>query len=242
MKRALFANSCNQESICMRVQSNFGLKNYFQIKRIAFFLLALTLIVGAQAAEKAEKGVNMDSLKREVVNNSKEIQEQKKDSIAFSKLSADQVLELKKGEQEVEKKRIEKDSRSDMPFNGFELFLICLLPFLFVISIIVVKTKSQKEESRRRYDLYTKSLEMGQTVPEHFFDEPKKANPASNLKKGILCLFIGVGVVISFIVMHKVNDLILGIIPAFIGIGFLLVHFLEKPKTDSTVKNDEQHG
>jgi hypothetical protein len=42
--------------------------------------------------------------------------------------------------------------------------------------------------------------------------------------------------------MHKVNDLILGIIPAFIGIGFLLVHFLEKPKTDSTVNNDEQHG
>ena len=209
------------------------------MKRIGLFLLALTLIVGAQAAEK---GVNMDSLKREVVANSKEIQDIKRDSIIYSNLSPNQLLELKKQELEVQKQKIEKESHLDMPFNGFELFLICLLPFLFVISIIVVKTKSQKEESRRRYDLYTKSLEMGQTVPEHFFDEPKKANPASNLKKGILCLFIGLGVLISFIVMHKENALILGIIPAFIGIGYLLVHFLEKPKTDSTVDNNEQHG
>jgi len=209
------------------------------MKRIGLFLLALTLIVGAQAAEK---GVNMDSLKREVVANSKEIQDIKRDSIIYSNLSPNQLLELKKQELEVQKQKIEKESHLDMPFNGFELFLICLLPFLFVISIIVVKTKSQKEESRRRYDLYTKSLEMGQTVPEHFFDEPKKTNPASNLKKGILCLFIGLGVLISFIVMHKENALILGIIPAFIGIGYLLVHFLEKPKTDSTVDNNEQHG
>ena len=209
------------------------------MKRIGLFLLALTLIVGAQAAEK---GVNMDSLKREVVANSKEIQDIKRDSIIYSNLSPNQLLELKKQELEVQKQKIEKESHLDMPFNGFELFLICMLPFLFVISIIVVKTKSQKEESRRRYDLYTKSLEMGQTVPEHFFDEPKKTNPASNLKKGILCLFIGLGVLISFIVMHKENALILGIIPAFIGIGYLLVHFLEKPKTDSTVDNNEQHG
>jgi hypothetical protein len=209
------------------------------MKRIGLFLLALTIFVGANAAEK---GVNMDSLKQAIINNNKEIQEQKKDSITFSKLSPNQILELKKGEQEVQKKEIEKDGRNQNPFNGFELFLICLLPFLFVAVIIGLNVRAKNAESKRRYDLYTKSLEMGQTVPEHFFDEPKKADPSSNLKKGILWLVIGVGLLISFVAMGQRDALIVGIVPAFVGIGFLLVHFLEKPKTDSTVKDNEQHG
>ncbi len=209
------------------------------MKRIGLFLLALTLFVGAQAAEK---GVNMDSLKNAIISNSKEIQEQKKDSVMFSKLSAAEIMQLKKGEQEVTKQRVENEGRNQMPFNGFELFLICVLPFIFVVIIIVVQARAKKEESSRRYDLYTKSLEMGQTVPEHFFDEPKKANPASNLKKGILWLVIGLGVLISFIFMGHKDALIVGIVPTFVGIGYLLVHFLEKPKTDSTVNNHEQHG
>src|ERR1035437_2973802 len=185
------------------------------MKRIGLFLLALTLFVGANAAEK---GVDMDSLKQA----NKEIQEQKKDSAMYSKLSPNQILELKKGEQEVQKKQIENEGHNEMPFNGFELFMICLLPFLFVAVIIGLNVRAKNAESKRRYDLYSKSLEMGQTVPEHFFDEPKKTNPSSNLKRGILWLVIGLGVTISFIVMHKQNDMIVGIVPAFIGIGYLL--------------------
>ena len=209
------------------------------MKRIGLFLLALTLFVGAHAAEK---GVNMDSLKQAIISTSKEIQEQKKDSAMFSKLSPNQILELKKGEQEVQKQQIVKEGRNENPFNGFELVLICLLPFLFVATIIYMKVKAQKEESKRRYELYSKSLEMGQTVPEHFFDEPKKNNPTSNLKRGILWLVVGLGLLISFLVMQKSNALIVGIVPTFVGIGYLLVHFLDKPKTETTGNNDEQHG
>ena len=209
------------------------------MKRIGLFLVALTLFVGAHAAEK---GVNMDSLKQSIISTSKEIQEQKKDSAMFSKLSPNQILELKKGEQEVQKQQIIKEGRNDNPFNGFELFLIVLLPFLFVATIIYMNVKAQKEESKRRYELYSKSLEMGQTVPEHFFDEPKKNNPTSNLKRGILWLVVGLGLLISFSVMHQRDALIVGIVPTFVGIGYLLVHFLEKPKTETTGNNDEQHG
>ena len=73
------------------------------MKRIGLFLLALTLFVGAHAAEK---GVNMDSLKQAIISTSKEIQEQKKDSAMFSKLSPNQILELKKGEQEVQNNKL----------------------------------------------------------------------------------------------------------------------------------------
>jgi len=209
------------------------------MKRLGLLLLAMTLFVGVNAAKPA---INIDSLKNEIVKNSKEIFEQKKDSITFSKLSPNQILELKKGEQEVQKKQIENEGRNEMPFNGFELFMICLLPFLFVAVIIGLNVRAKNAESKRRYDLYSKSLEMGQTVPEHFFDEPKKANPSSNLKKGILWAAVGLALLIYFIIEHKNNGLILGIVPTFIGIGYLLVHYLDKPKTDSTGNNNEQHG
>jgi hypothetical protein len=210
------------------------------MKRIGLFLLVLTLFVGAGATGK---GVNQDSLNRVAVNNSKESQEQRKDSVMYSKLSADQILDLKKQELEIQRQQIEKDARLEMPFTSVQLLLIILLPFLFVAAIVYISVKAKRDEAQRRYDLYTKSLEMGQTVPEHFFDEQKKESTASNLKKGILWFMIGLALLISFIVMgHNRSTFIVGIVPAFVGAGYLLVHFLEKPKTDSTVNNDEQHG
>ena len=213
------------------------------MRRIGFLLMAILLFVGIQTSKA---GVNVDSLKnelkKEIIKSSKEIQDQKKDSILYSKLSADQIKDLKDTELDNRRREIEKEGRSEMPLNGFGVVIICMLPFLFAGTIIVVNVRAKKEESKRKYDLYAKSLEMGQTVPEHFFDEPKKVNPSSNLKRGILWLVIGLGLVISFLVIHEKDGLILGIVPAFVGVGYLLVHFLEKPTAESTVNNDEQHG
>src|SRR5665647_1394389 len=154
------------------------------MKRLGLFLLVMLLFTGVQLTNA---GINVDSLKQEIIANSKEIQEQKKDSVMFSKLSADQILELKREENEVRRQEIENEGRSHMPLNGLGIVIIILLPFLFAATIITISVKSKNAESKRRYDLYAKSLEMGQTVPEHFFDEPKKkSNPISDLKKGIL--------------------------------------------------------
>jgi hypothetical protein len=213
------------------------------MKRIGLFLLALTLFVGASAAPK---GLNVDSLKnelrQEIVNNDAQLRQSQKDSIMLSKLSPNQLADLKKQELEVQKQRVEIEGRSDMPFTSIQLFLIVLLPFLFVATIVYIIAKVKKEEASRRYDLYTKSLEMGQAVPEHFFDEPKKANLSSNLKKGVLWFMVGLALIISFVIIGEKDGLIVGIVPAFVGLGYLLVHYLEKPKTDTTANNNEQNG
>lgn len=212
------------------------------MKRIGFLLVAALLYIGVQTATAA---VNVDSLKNElkeeIVNTSKELREQQKDSLMLSKLSPTQLLELKKQEFEVEKQRIENEGKSDMPLNGAGIVLICLLPFLFVATIIYIGTRARSRESQRRYDIYLKSLEMGQTIPEHFFDEPKKANPSSNLKRGVICVAVGSALLVYYLVSRNDGFLIGGIIPAFVGIGYLVVHFLEKPKTELTETN-EQHG
>jgi hypothetical protein len=48
--------------------------------------------------------------------------------------------------------------------------------------------------------------------------------------------------ILSFVLIEERKGLIFGIIPTFIGLGYLLVHYLEKPKTDTRADNNEQNG
>lgn len=202
-----------------------------RINLIAFLLIML--MVGVSAQQK----VNVDSLKQAIENETGRLSEMQRDSITYSKLSPSQLMELKKEQLELEKTRIQKEGKVEMPMSGFQIFLIAMLPFLFAGVIIALSIRAKRDESRRKYDLYTKSIEMGQAIPEHFFDAPKERNSA--LKKGILWLLIGLGFTIYFLINHNSNGLIVGIVPSFVGIGYLLVHFLDKPKPNSSEKNNE---
>jgi len=209
------------------------------MKRIGLFLLALTLFVGANAANPTV--INKDSVKEVRITHTERDENSAKDSMMMQKLSSDQIMQLERDRLELERQKVDANSGNKLPMSPFAIFMICLLPFLFAAVNIIGSIRSKSAESKRRYDLYTKSLEMGQTVPEHFFDDQKK-DPTTNLKRGILWFVIGLALLISFIVMSQKEALIVGIVPTFVGIGYLLVHFLEKPKTNSTGEIDEQHG
>ena len=200
------------------------------MKRIGLLLLVSALFIG-QNVVRAEKPQPASEIKTKVEQPAVKAQNEDsaKEASIYQKLSADQIFEL-------QRKKIELTSPQKMPFSSAAIFMIFALPFLFAGTVIIVNVRAKKEESKRRYDLFHKSLEMGQAIPEHFFDEPKKENPTSNLKRGILWLVIGIGIVISFLVINEREGLIVGIIPGFVGIGYLLVHFLEKPKTDTTAE------
>src|SRR5690606_5239261 len=165
-----------------------------------------------------------------------------KDSILFARLSPEQLMELKRQELELESQKIEANSREDMPLNGFGIVMIVMLPFLFVITIVTINVRRKNAESKRKYELYMKSLEMGQTIPEHFFDEPQTGK-ASNLKRGIISLMVGIAFGL-YVIIEKNTDLpflMAALIPGFVGLGYLLVHFIEKPKNQHPAeKQDEQ--
>ena len=224
----------------IRKQPLFYTLKFTIMKRIGLFLLALTLFVGANAAKPTE--IHKDSVKEVRIIHTEKGENSASDSMLMQKLSSDQLMKLEQDKLELQRQKIDAENGNKLPMGPFAIFMICMLPFLFVAVIIIINVRSKNAESKRRYDLYSKSLEMGQTVPEHFFDEPKKENPSTNLKKGILWLVVGLALLISFVVMGQKDALIVGIVPAFVGIGYLLVHFLEKPKTDTRENNDEQHG
>ena len=200
-----------------------------------FLLLVSFMLLTSSVAINAQDEVPAEKVKTELT-------QAEKDSIMYEKLNSDQLLELKKQEFVVELERIEADSKENMPLNGLGIVTIVLLPFLFVIAIIFLNVRQKNVESKRKYDLYMKSLEMGQTIPEHFFDEPKNVSKPSNLKRGIILLMVGISFGLFAFIKRDTDLFILlaAIIPTFVGIGYLLVHKLEKPAKEITVRNDEQ--
>jgi hypothetical protein len=200
-----------------------------------FLLLVSFMLLTSSVAINAQDEVPAEKVKTELT-------QAEKDSIMYEKLNSDQLLELKKQEFVVELERIEADSKENMPLNGLGIVTIVLLPFLFVIAIIFLNVRQKIVESKRKYDLYMKSLEMGQTIPEHFFDEPKNVSKPSNLKRGIILLMVGISFGLFAFIKRDTDLFILlaTIIPTFVGIGYLLVHKLEKPAKEISVRNDEQ--
>jgi hypothetical protein len=205
------------------------------MKRIV--LLVVATIVAAFAVVNAAPAKIDSVVRKEIKIIKTDGDKSQKDSILYSKLSAEQLLELKREEASIEKERIESNGRNDMPLNGFGIVVIVLLPFLFVFLLFLLFSREKNKESVRKHDLYLKSLEMGQTLPENFFEKPVQKSGISNLKSGILWLSVGLGFVLYFLLINEKDALIVGIIPTFVGIGYLLVHFLDKPKN-----NNEQNG
>ncbi len=199
-----------------------------KMKKILFTFIAV-LIYTITCYAETDSAINKD-----VATIKKEMSALQDDSMLLEKLSPDQIMELKRQQMEVEKTKIEANSRNEMPLQGFHIFLIVMTPFVFVIVLIIIGSYSRNRDAQRRYELYQKSLELGQPLPEHFFEEPKKQHPSSNLKKGIIALAVGLALVLSYLVIGNKFILVAGIIPAFVGLGFLFVHYLEKPKDNNS--------
>ncbi len=207
------------------------------MKRFIFLLVSIVLISTTSYIKAQDE---QDSTTQKVPKT--ELTQAEKDSILFARLSPEQLMELKRQELELESQKIEANSREDMPLNGFGIVMIVMLPFLFVITIVTINVRRKNAESKRKYELYMKSLEMGQTIPEHFFDEPQTGK-ASNLKRGIISLMVGIAFGLYVIIEKNTGlpFLMAALIPGFVGLGYLLVHFIEKPKNQLPAeKQDEQ--
>ncbi len=208
------------------------------MKKLVLLVFSLILFSGIGFAQNKSDESSHPSLPAALKN----LTQREKDSILLNKLSPEQLLELKKAELENERKKIEGNAREDMPLTGFQIFMIVVAPFLFVIILIWIIYAAKNKESKRKFELYMKALEMGQPVPEDFFQKDKKDKPNSNLKKGVLWTAVGLALLIYFIINHNNDGLIVGIVPTFVGIGYLVVHFYDRSKEKQPIEQNEQQG
>ncbi len=112
---------------------------------------------------------------------------------------------------------------------------IFFLPIIMVILIVWFKTKENGKRDRLQAELYAKAIEKGIEVPPGLFVPVKKEKKPLNT--GIICISVGLGVSLFLWLVtpgygHPAQSAAaLGIIPFFIGLGYLIIHFIEKKKS-----------
>lgn len=191
------------------------------MKRLGFLFLGVLMLAGSLAAQDQTKQdtaqvVVNDSIEQLYMSNDLDARE----AILLKKLDAKQLMEL-------ESMRLANQGKNDMPFSGLGLVLIFLAPFIMVSLIVYFSSRESAVKDKRRYDISMKALELGQPLPESFFDEPKKRT--SRLQSGLV--WLGVGLALTLVGVFTHNDtLYFGLIPAFAGMGILIAYFVEKPK------------
>jgi len=89
--------------------------------------------------------------------------------------------------------------------------------------------------SRKRYQwqagFFAKALEKGVSMPPDFFVGLTKKRNSFNT--GVICIAVGVGISLSvWLVQGSIykGGFSLGIIPFFIGVAYVIIHFIEKKK------------
>jgi len=143
---------------------------------------------------------------------------------AYSKLDANQIFEL-------ERAKIEALHPEIMRIPPFAP-VIMIFPFTAAVLLVLLFLLFGYFNKKKRYILYAKFIENGKDIPMELLD-PKKEK-TSNLKKGMLWLFFGLGFVLTLMIPsfhHKLWTI--GFIPIFVGIGYLLVHWLENKPTQT---------
>ena len=110
---------------------------------------------------------------------------------------------------------------------------IFFIPALMIILIVWFKSNERRKRYELQADLYGKAIEKGQPIPTDWFAaSKKKRNP---LHTGIICIAVGIGVSL-FIWLSKgavpgvefSKAASVGIIPFFIGVAYVIIHFIEK--------------
>jgi hypothetical protein len=128
---------------------------------------------------------------------------------------------------------------SDVPWIAVPIvFIIFLTIFGLPVAVVGIILYFSFSKSRAMHKTVRMMVEKGQPVPEALLNPPPVIRQRSDLRRGVVLLMIGAGLMVFF---GAVNDWeggawSLGIIPFLIGLGYLLVWRLDVRRDDASPK------
>jgi len=98
--------------------------------------------------------------------------------------------------------------------------------------VVWMKSMEKRKNNELLAELYRKSIENERELPPSDLFEPKNKN--KSLRTGIILIFIGIGISLFLGLAaddgFTIKNIAGGILPFFMGIGFLVIHFTWKKK------------
>jgi hypothetical protein len=103
-----------------------------------------------------------------------------------------------------------------------------------IVVIVAVWLYFRYRTQDLRQDLYRSYLEKGEPIPPSLLSPVKPKSRHGDLRVGLFLLTGGVGLSISLLLAHQMDGAPFGLIPALIGLGFLVVWKVESsPPADA---------
>jgi hypothetical protein len=103
-------------------------------------------------------------------------------------------------------------------------------PFVFIIILVLIIAITKHRRQSKMQELHMKYIESGKEIPDEMnkiFREYRNGP----LKRAIILITVGLGMMLCLFIIvpsDEPNIWTIGLIPLFVGLGFLIVHFFEK--------------
>ena len=128
------------------------------------------------------------------------------------------------------------DAEGDIPGEVIPIVAITMLTVfgapVLIVAVIMLINYARARSLHRTVQMM---VEKGQPVPAALLAPPAVPRPRSDLRRGVILIAIGLGVMTFFGVEDGWHDSAwaLGLIPGLIGVGYLIVWKLEAKKNDN---------
>jgi len=114
-----------------------------------------------------------------------------------------------------------------------------IMPFLFVVSVLIIKTRKEAANRRLQHETMRILIEKGQPIPPELLvlpaEEPKKLR-RDDRRTGLILIAVGVGLFFFFNGLRVTGAPdgmnFVGLIPGFIGVAFLINWFLSRKEKE----------
>ena len=102
--------------------------------------------------------------------------------------------------------------------------------FAFIILIVWLCLWSSHRKQHERYRIIEKAVDNGQSIPEGLFDEPKETQTRwiKTLRHAVIYLALSIGAALFAWVIEEETITAIACIPGMIGLGYLLIAFIER--------------
>jgi Na+-transporting methylmalonyl-CoA/oxaloacetate decarboxylase gamma subunit len=151
---------------------------------------------------------------------------QNPDTTSYIKLTKQQYEELVRAKTEKESPNSKDKTISDNSGNEINR----TTPFVFIIILVLIIAITKHRRQSKMQELHMKYLESGKEIPDEMnkiFREYRNGP----LKRAIILITVGLGMMLCLFIIvpsDEPNIWTVGLIPLFVGLGFLIVHFFEK--------------
>ena len=121
---------------------------------------------------------------------------------------------------------------------AFAIFCVFIVPALMVVAIVAISQSSKQKREKAKFELMEKAMASGRDIPLDFF---KEVVPRKNyLQQGIMAIAIGIGLFLFLFLAVDREISTVACIPFFLGIGKIIIHFLNNREEKSQNHEIEQ--